>query len=94
MAKSTRVVGVEVGQDDPPHLLRGQAQSEQLLVDLVPLGQVEPERPAVVRVDREVAGIGGLVHLAGVDEDQSLRVFDRPGVNGQRRRPLRVPEDV
>jgi hypothetical protein len=52
-------------------------------------GEAEEGLPA-----REVAGLGGACRPSGVDDDQTLGVLDREGVDRERLRPLPVKERV
>ena len=93
--KAARVVGVEMGQDDPADIGGRDPEPLELRADLLvgsdPLAQpeVEERMPA-----REVVAIGGPGGLAGVDDDHTLGVLDREGVDRKRLRPPAVKERV
>ena len=88
------MVGVEMRDDDPPHVVGREAEPAQLRTDLFlgphPFAQAEPE----VRLPGgEIAGLGRARGLAGVDDDQTLRVLDEPREDRQRLGPAAVCEE-
>src|SRR5215213_2371493 len=84
-----------MGQHDPAHVAPPDAEPLELGPDLLlarnrlPDGEAEERLPA-----REVPGLGDPGGLAGVDDDDALRMLDREGVDRERLGPLPVDERV
>jgi len=89
------VIGVEVREHDPPHVVGREPERAQLGTDLLlgrdPFAQGEAE---VWVPRREVAAVRDMGGLAGVDDDQPLGVLDEPREDRQRLGPSAVHEQA
>ena len=95
MRDASGVVGVQVGEDHPPHVVGREAEILDLRPDLLfgrnPFADSEPEIGVPAG---EVALLGGAGRLAGVDDDEPLGVLDDPGEDGQGLGPALVTQGV
>jgi hypothetical protein len=88
MRQAAGVIGVEVRQHNPAHIVGGEAEAPQLRADLLLRRHRFAQRDPVVRVPaREVARFGHARRLAGVDHDQAFGMFDQPREDRQRLGP-------
>ena len=93
VAQAARVVGVHVRQDHPADVVRRRSRGAELRPDLVVGRDPLAEAAAVVEVPaREVARVVDAGGLAGVDDDQAVRMLDQPGAHRHRRGPAAVDE--
>src|SRR6266545_3955784 len=95
VAQAAGVVGVQVGHHDSAHVSGRDAQRAQLRPDLFLRADMGAHSQDEIGVPtREVARARGLRGLACVYQNETLRVFYDPGIDGQRVRPGAVEEHV
>src|SRR5262245_49093193 len=94
--QATCVVGMQVGQHEPAHVaLWVNAERVELRADLLlgvnPFlhGEAEVRLPAW-----EITRLTGARRLASIHDDDTLGVFDDPGVDGQWLRPATIERSV
>ena len=89
------MVGVQMGQDDGPHVVGADADLEQLRADLLLGSDIESDRQPEVWVPTgEVARFSGPGGLPRVHDDHTINRLDRPGVDGERFGPGTIEQDV
>ena len=83
--QAARMVGVQMGEDHGPHVVRADAELEQLRPDLLLRGHVEPDRQPEVRVPAgEVTRFTRPGGLPRVHQDDAFGRLNRPGVDRER----------
>src|SRR2546426_6157366 len=78
------VVRVQVGQHDPPHARRLDAERRELGCDLVVAIELEPREPEERLPARKVSGLRSTGLLAGIEETDATVVLDRERVHRKR----------
>lgn len=93
--QTARMVGVQMGEDDGPHILGTDADLEQLRPDLLFRCNVEMDcQPEVWVSTGEVARFSGPGGLPRVHHDHTINRLDRPGVDWERFGPGTIEQDV
>ena len=93
VSQAASMIGVNVGQHQPAHILGRETTGAQLRPDLVLWRNLEAHAKAIIRAPaRKVAGGAGLRRLTGVNDDQAFGVLNHPGVDRQLRAPCRVEQ--
>jgi hypothetical protein len=92
MDKSAIVIHVQVGQNDRLHISRSDAEGAQLRTNLLFALNSERDFPSHIRVKRPRA-FAQVRPLAGIDDDDALRMLDCPRIGRQPFGPARIRKD-
>src|ERR1019366_3652277 len=90
--KAAVMVHMQMGQDDPFHIARTDAERAQLRTDLLFALDAERDFPSDIRVKR-LAGFEQVRALPGVDHDDAFGMIDDPCVGRQPFGPVCVSKN-